>query len=197
MEQISLFSAEARRPRLADLAGVLCGPGQVATFGRTAARLSVVVSEEWRARALMREYARRGVEAAVLGTDCGRRQIRTPFRVDLLGTASSWTTESGKAVPPRFVLDGAVLRLWALAAGRAVERGYLLALDEDAPETHEPLLGALAAIGLPGQRVGPRRGGPAVRITGRRRLATLHEMVGDSPVGAEPAWPAHVTVLAG
>jgi hypothetical protein len=46
VEQIPFFSAEASGPELADLAGLLCGPGQILGFGRTAARLSVPAGEQ-------------------------------------------------------------------------------------------------------------------------------------------------------
>jgi len=49
---------------------------------------------------------------------------------------------------------------------------------------------ALAAIGLPPVLLSARAGGPAYRITGRRRIARLAELVGDPPDAApEGAWP--------
>lgn len=99
-----------------------------------------------------------------------------------------------KSLPPGFALDGGTLRLWTLACGWAGERGYLLPLDRRAPDTHRPLLAALAQIGLAGSLVGPRAGGPAVRVTGRRRLVGFAELVGEPPAGAENTWPGHRTV---
>ena len=54
-----------------------------------------------------------------------------------------------------------------------------------------PAVGAaLSAIGLPAALLSPRAGGPAYRITGRRRIARLAELVGDPPAAApEGAWP--------
>ncbi|WP_199431572.1 hypothetical protein [Qaidamihabitans albus] len=197
MAQLSFFSAEASRPRLADLAGLLCGRGQVTSFGRTAARVSTVVDEDWRARALARECARYGADAqvTVMETDEGRTPlIRTAFRVDLLPLARLWAGGQAKSLPPGFALGGSMLRIWALASGRPGERDYLLHLDPDAPDTHAPLAAALGALGLPVTTVRPRGGGPAIRISGRRRLETLAELVGAPPAGAEPAWPGGLPV---
>ena len=51
VSQLSFFSAESVPPEVADLTGVLAGPGQVVTVGG-GARLSVVVDNQWRAVAL-------------------------------------------------------------------------------------------------------------------------------------------------
>jgi hypothetical protein len=190
---ISLFSAEASGPGLADLAGVLCGPGRMAGFGRTAARLSAVVEEPWRARALARECRRRGAEAQVSAAECGRPLVRTPFRVDLLPLEQLWHRGEGKVLPEGFRLDGAMLRMWALAGGSPQGNGYVLALDPEAPETHERLINALAQLGVPAK---VQRGDEAsLRVTGRRRLAHILELIGDAPAGAEPAWPSLVPVV--
>ncbi|WP_115944550.1 hypothetical protein [Amycolatopsis thermalba] len=188
---MSLFSAEASGPDIADLTGVLCGQGQITGFARTAARLTVEVDEVWRARVLAAEFGRRGVSPAVGRTEDGRPMIRTAFRSDLIGLARAWLDDDGKSLPGRFRLTGAALRLWALAAGRPGVQGYLLAVDERAPDTHEPLAEAFRQVGLPAQLIGPKGGGPAVRVTGRRRLATLAELIGMPPPGAEPVWPRH------
>ncbi|HEV7906568.1 MAG TPA: hypothetical protein VGP03_00370 [Pseudonocardiaceae bacterium] len=192
MGQLSFYSAEARQPGVADLAGLLCGPGQAVSFARgTAARLSVVLHEQWRAKALSLACAERGVEAQVLATEEGHPLVRTAFRTDLSGLAARWLRGAVKGVPREFDLDGSVLRLWALSAGKWVESGYVLGLDPHAPDTHEPLHAALAASGLPSTLLGVRGGGPALRVTGRRRLARLAELVGSPPRGvAEDTWPA-------
>ncbi|MEV7553104.1 hypothetical protein AB0N89_26130 [Amycolatopsis sp. NPDC089917] len=190
---ISLFSAEASGPGLADLAGVLCGPGRMTGFGRTAARLSALVDEPWRAGALARECRRRGVQAQVSAAECGRPLVRTPFRVDLLPLEQRWTHGEEKVLPDGFRLDGAMLRMWALAAGSPQGNGYLLALDPEAPETHERLITALAQLGVPAKA---QKGEDALlRVTGRRRLAHVLELIGDAPAGAEPAWPSLVPVV--
>ena len=189
MDQLSFYSAEASRPRIRDLAGLLCGPGQAVGFGRgTAARLSVVVEETWRARALVAACTVRGVQAEVGTSEEGHPLVRTAFRSDLTGLAGQWLRGAVKSVPPDYTPDGLALRIWSLAAGSLDPGGYLLGLDPHAPGTHEPLAAALARSGLPARPT--RRGAPALRITGRRRLERLAELVGPVPDGAiERTWP--------
>jgi hypothetical protein len=101
------------------------------------------------------------------------------------GTASTWIRGAVKAVPEGFTLDGPTLRLWALAAGVPDRRaGYLLGLDPFAPQTHVPLAAAVTALGLPTLRLGPRGGGPALRISGIRARRRLAELVGEAPESA-------------
>lgn len=191
MDQLSFFSAEARSPRVADLAGLLCGPGQAVGFGRgTAARISVVVADEWRARSLVAACADRGVEAEVGRSEEDRPLVRTAFRSDLTELARQWLHGAVKSVPRGFAPDGSALRVWALTCGDFDPGGYLLGLDPHAPETHAPLTAALARSGLRAKLIGPRAGGPALRITGRRGIARLAELVGPTPEGAiERTWP--------
>ncbi|HEX5405335.1 MAG TPA: hypothetical protein VFX16_23915 [Pseudonocardiaceae bacterium] len=190
MGQLSFYSAEASAPRLADLAGVLCGPGQATGFGAgTAARLTVPVDQRWRAVALVAACAERGVGATVSTTEDGRRVVRTAFRADLVGLASHWQAGATKSVPERFVMDGVTLRLWALVAGRWSESGYLLGLDPDSPWTHLPLVTALVRAGMSLALVDD--GGPALRVAGARRLGRLVELVGVPPPGVPGHdWPA-------
>lgn len=193
--QLSIFSADASIPALADLAGLLCAQGQIASFAATAARLSLVTEEPWRARLIAGEFTARGVHAEIIRSDCGQACVRTPFRKDLIGLAAEWRSGAVKSVPPGFRLTGSALRLWLLAAGRRSGSGYLLMFDAHAVHTHEPLLQALDRAGLlrpttGGSMLTARGGGPAVHITGRRRLARLAELVGAPPAGAEAAWPA-------
>lgn len=187
VDQISFFSAEASGPELADLAGVLCGPATIASFGRTAARLSVPVAEPWRARVLATEFARRGVGADTVAEQ-GRLCVRTAFRIDLIGLAKTWCPEGVKAFPSGFRLTGGALRLWALAAGSGVERGYQFAVD-DQPETHAALAVAFQRLGFPVRAGRSPEGDPVVRVTGRRALAILGELLGPPPPAGEPAWP--------
>ncbi|WP_073479978.1 hypothetical protein [Streptoalloteichus hindustanus] len=191
MGQLSFFSADARPPRLADLAGPLCGPGQAVSVGRgTAARVSAVVPETWRADALLAACAERGVAAEVATSEEGSPLVRTAFHADLVPLAAGWLRGAVKAVPAGFEVDGTVLRLWAVVAGRAVPGGYLMGLDAHAPDTHRPLAEVLARAGLPATLVGARGGGPGLRVSGRRRLARLAEFVGGPPSGCGTGeWP--------
>jgi hypothetical protein len=189
---MSFYSAEARPPKTADLAGVLCGPGQAVSFGRgSAARLSIVVADAWRADALVAACAQRGVAAEVGMSEEGHPLVRTAFRADLTALAASWLRGAVKAVPAGFTADGGPLRMWALVAGNITESGYVLDLDPHSDQTHQPLVDALARAGIPVTLLGARAGGPSVRISGARRLSRLAELVGDRPARVPlAAWPA-------
>jgi hypothetical protein len=181
-------------PSVEDLEGLLLGPAQIARMGGTA-RLSVLVADDWRRDALRAAFAERGLPAGTGDTGSetvtGNLVVRTPFVAALRGVAARWQRGAVKAVPERFALDGARLRLWALAAGRRDGPGYLLALGaHDDPKVWSSAGSVLAAAGLPGTFLEPRASGPAYRVTGRRRLARLAELVGEPPPGAGPTgWP--------
>jgi hypothetical protein len=187
--QLSLFSADARPPRIDDLAGLLCGPGQIARFGAgVQARLSIVLPDAERVAALRQACAAAGVEVEPVPTASGATALRSAFRCDLVELARSWTRGAVKSVPAGWHLDGPALRMWALAAGQCDERGgYLLALDPHAPQTHLPLIAAATRLGVPPARVGRA---PALRISGTRRIARLLELIGPAPARlAEAGWP--------
>ncbi|OLF15850.1 hypothetical protein [Actinophytocola xanthii] len=191
MAQLSFFSAEANPPTRGDLAGLLCGPGRLARFGGVAARLSIVVGETWRGRALVRAFGERGVDATLYTCEEGLL-VRTAFRADLSPLAAAWSKgEDDKTAPDGLTLGGAALRLWALAAGAWTDGGYLLGLDPLAPWTHEPIGTAVARCGLPSVLYCGQDSGPGLRISGRRRLGRLAELVGRPPLAAaEASWPA-------
>jgi len=189
VSQLSLFSAEARPPGPADLAGLLCGPGQIARFGAgDQARLSIELADPGRAAAVVAACAAAGIAVRATHTESGSTTLRTAFRCDLVGLASAWTEDAVKAVQADWQLDGATLRLWALAAGRPDERGgYLLALDPQAPQTHLPLIAAATRAGISPARVAHA---PALRISGARRVQRLVELVGPVPDRvASTDWP--------
>lgn len=189
---MSFYSAEAQDVRLADLAGLLCGPGQVVRFGASGtARLSIVLADGDRAPALRAAMAERGVGTEETVSDCGSPALRTAFRRDLVELAGQWCAGAVKSVPEGFVLDGALLRMWVLAAGVEDRRsGYLLGLDPHAPRTHVPLAEAVTRLGLPVLRLGPRGAGPGLRIAGVRSRRRLAELVGPAPEYASSSyWP--------
>jgi hypothetical protein len=182
--QLSLFSAEARPPRTADLAGLLCGPGQIVRFGSgDTARLSVVLPDARRAPAVVATCAAVGIAAERVLTDTGATTVRTAFRRDLVELARTWTRGAVKTVPAGMQLDGAVLRVWLLAAGRWDGHGVELLLDPHAAQTHLPLVAAATRAGVSPARSGR---GAALRITGARRLRRLAELVGPPPSGVAP-----------
>jgi hypothetical protein len=190
--QLSFFAAGSEPVAAVDLAGLLCGPGQIVRRGGTA-RVSVVLADQWRVDALLAAYEDRdlGGEASGGAPELIGQSVRTAFHPALDGLARTWSVSgAGKRVPAHFVLGAAALRLWCIAAAQPWEDGYALGLGERDEACWEPVGAALAQAGLPAVLVGPRGGGPAYRITRRRRLRRLAELVGDPPAGAPPdAWP--------
>jgi hypothetical protein len=188
--QLSFYSAEANPPARGDLAGLLCGPARLVSFGGVTARLSVPVADAWRGHALKQALADRGVDATLYTTGEGLL-LRTAFRRDLTALAAAWTAGETKVIPPNLALAGAALRLWVLAAGDWIDAGYLLRLDPLAADTHELLTKVVTVCGLPATPYHAEDGGPGLRISGRRRLARLAELVGRPPSAvAESHWPA-------
>jgi hypothetical protein len=184
--QLSFYSAEANQPHAGDLAGLLCCQGQMAEFARTAARLTLPLEQRWRVRAIRLELAARGIDATPTIGEDSALGVRTAFRADLLPLAEEWTKEGEKFAPSGLVLDGGALRLWVLAAGDWLGSHYLLSLDPTAPDTYDTVRGALGFAGLPATLQGA-----GLRISGRRRLGRLAELVGSPPSGdAEEHWPA-------
>jgi hypothetical protein len=191
--QLSFFSADALPPSVADLEGLLAGPGQVVRRP-DGARVSVVVLEGWRVQALVDALGVLGLEAELVPGAEGRTAVRTPFVPALLPVALRWTSGAVKLPPSGLQLDGPRLRWWALAAGRGDPAGkgeaYTLGLGASDEQAWPAVGAALAAAGVPGTFVGPRGDGPAYRIVGRRRLSRLRELVGEPPSGVPTAaWP--------
>ncbi|KIR64753.1 MULTISPECIES: hypothetical protein [Micromonospora] len=195
VRQLSLFGAEAADPSVADLAGLLAGPGEVSRMGGTA-RLSIVLDAAWRVHVLVAELSRRGVAATWEATADGRHLVRTSYASTLAPLALAWlldppTAGEVKRPPAGFHLNGRRLRLWVAAAGAAEPPGFLLRLGAADEHCRGPVGAALAAVGLPAVLLDAQAGGPAYRITGRRRLARLADLIGDRPPAAPAAdWPA-------
>lgn len=194
--QLSLFGIEGRPPAATDLEGLLAGAGQVVRLGGTA-RVSVVVDAAWRVRVLVAECAVRGLAATwEPSTVEGNFGVRTEYSAALAPLAAAWLRGAVKRPPVDFALDGPRLRLWAVAAGGPDgEIGYSLRLGPHDEPCWDPVGAALSAAGIPAALLGPRAGGPAYRIVGRRRLGRLAELVGDPPPDAPPGvWPPGVSV---
>lgn len=198
-QQPSLFGVAASDPVPEDLAGLLAGPGELGRMGGTA-RVSVTVDAGWRVHVLIAELARRRLPASwepVADTFV----VRSAYTTRLLRLAATWRD----GPPAGLHLNGQALRLWVAAAGTPSPDGFLLGLGASADEPAWSAVGAaLSAAGLaaalvvPGSPASARRPagadpvltGPAYRITGRRRLARLAELVGDPPLAAPPNnWP--------
>jgi hypothetical protein len=191
IRQLSLFGIEAAAPGPEDLAGLLAGPGQVVRMGGTA-RVSVVVEDRWRAAALVAEMRLRGLTATCVSTVEEHLGVRTPYSSVLAPLANAWLQGAVKAPPPGFALEGRRLRLWMISAGLREPLAVTLRLGRC--EDHVPKLmqRALASVGLPSDIVGAsgRANGGSLRISGRRRINRLAELIGDPPQSA-PAdgWP--------
>jgi len=190
VSQLSFFSAESVPPAVADLTGVLAAAGQVVMVGG-GARLSVVVEESWRARALADMMTEAGLDAEIARTEENTPLVRTAVDVRLVGIATDWTRGAVKTVPPQWLPGPRELRAWTLAAGVPDADRYLLGLDPHAPDTHSPLASALMRVGIAPTLIGTRGSRPALRISGRRRLSRLVENVGEPPDDTEAlsAWP--------
>ncbi|CRK50105.1 conserved hypothetical protein [Rhodococcus sp. RD6.2] len=192
MNQLSFFSADTVPPEIADLDGLLAGPGQiVATADR--ARVSVVVDAQWRADAIAEMIEDAGLVAELTRSDEGSPLVRTASVPELAVLAARWTRGAVKSVPSGWVPGPRALRAWALAAGRADNDGsrFVLGLDPHAPDTHPVLAQSLMRAGVAPTLFGTRGTGPGLRIVGHRRLLRLVENIGEPPPGAEAvaAWP--------
>jgi hypothetical protein len=186
--QLSMFGLESRPASPLDLEGLLAGAGQVVRMGGTA-RVSTVVDADWRARVLLREFALRGLAGSTEpSTVEGHFGVRTAYSAALAPLGTSWLRGAVKRPPAGFALDGRKLRLWTAASGNPDgNRAYVLGLGSE-EDGWAVVVRALVNVGLRGELLGPRAGGPAYRIVGRRRLNRLAEMVGDPP----PEIPAGV-----
>ncbi|MGV0781706.1 hypothetical protein [Mycolicibacterium sp. XJ775] len=195
MSQLSFFSAESVPPAVADLTGVLAGPGQIvlaSSGGRQAARISVVVAELWRAKGLAEMITEVGLVPEISRTDENNPLVRTALDPQLMLIAGEWTRGAVKTVPPRWLPGARELRAWTLAAGTPeADDRYLLGLDPHAPDTHAPLAAAMMRVGIAPTLIGTRGSHPALRISGRRRLSRLVENVGEPPgeASALAQWP--------
>ncbi|HEY8534137.1 MAG TPA: hypothetical protein VIL44_09770 [Micromonospora sp.] len=187
--QLSLFGVEAVDPSPADLAGLLAGPAELGRMGGTA-RISVVVDHAWRVHVLIAEFAARGLTATWAPADQGRLTVRTAYATSLAALAAAWLDSGTRRPPEEFYLTGARLRMWVAAAGVADPPGYVLPLGPTDEVGRARIGAALAAVGLPAALVDTGSGETAYRITGRRSLARLAELVGPRPAPAPPEnWP--------
>ncbi|UQX88136.1 hypothetical protein M6D93_17865 [Jatrophihabitans telluris] len=188
--QFSLFGAEAAEPTLIDLDGLLLAGGDwVRTDSGTAARLSVLVTEQWRAESLCLEFARRGLDADTAAAPGGLIAVRSEITPTLVADAARWTRGASLRVPSPLTLTPSGLRLWAIATGRTDESGYLLGVADPAGDLHRAAGAQLAKLGMAAVAVGVR-GGPGWRVTSLKRLRRLAELLGEPPAGAARDWPA-------
>jgi hypothetical protein len=186
--QFSLFGAEASAPAVGDLDGLLLAGGHWVT-GRDGARLSIVVADRWRADALAAAFAARGVDGPdpVVPAEAGFG-VRTGFAEQLSGAAARWRRGANEGLPAGFRLEAGGLRLWAVAAGRRDEAGYLLGTPDADHPLHTAAGAQLARLSVAAVSLGVR-GGPGWRVTSSRRLRRLVELLGPAPEGGAAHWP--------
>ncbi|ACV77151.1 hypothetical protein [Nakamurella multipartita] len=179
MTQLSLWSADLTAPVGEDLGGLLAADGRLEE-GDDGVRLIIPLADPWRASALVRECRVRDVDAHI-ETDEHVTELRTDPAPVLAELRERWVDGPDKVMPAGLELSAGLIRCWVIASGRPAPVGYLLGLDPRTPELHQPLAAVCAAMGLAGSILGPRGGGPAVRIVGHRRCSRLAEMVGTPP----------------
>lgn len=210
MSQLSLFSADLTPPRVEDLGGLLAAHGQISRSAG-GSRLSILLADEWRAKALLREFRVRDVDGEQLpaaqafagGLDdlpdgsllTGRAELtgvllRTSRTRTLDFLAAEWARGAVKAAPSGLVAGAGLLRCWTIAGGRRDDAGFVLGLDRHAPDTYEALGSACARAGIAATLIGARGGAPGLRIVGHRRSVRLVELIGtpppEAPAGAFP-----------
>ena len=190
--QYSLFGAAAALPALADLDGLLLAGGQWVRSG-AAARLSVLVADQWRAT----RWPPRSSTLEVGGDDAvvttpGGFGVRTAFSPELLEPAARWTRGARQGLPAGFALGPGGLRLWAIAAGHRDESGYLFTTAEPDDPIHRAAGAQLARLGVAALSLSRRAGGrgPGWRVTSARRLRRLVELLGPPPAGCGADWPS-------
>ncbi|MEO9329662.1 hypothetical protein [Gordonia aurantiaca] len=189
MGQLSFFSAETEQPAYSDLEGLLAAHGQ-AVRSESGTRVSIVVADRWRAEQIVDEMRAAALDADVTTSDEGTPLARTSPTHALDALHAAWSAGAVKAMPSGWVPSYRALRLWVIASGHFDEGRYELGLDPHAPETHADLATALMRAGIAPTLVGTRGNSPALRISGHRRLARLHEYVGAPPCPEAVAdWP--------
>ncbi|MEE4024433.1 hypothetical protein V1Y59_15210 [Gordonia sp. PKS22-38] len=193
MGQLSFFSAQIDQPAYDDLSGLLAAHGQ-ASRSDSGTRVSVVVTQVWRAEALVDEITATGAAAEVVYTDEGNPIARTTHSHELDDLHRRWSSGAVKSMPTGWVPSPRALRLWTIAAGERDGDRFLLGLDPHAPDTHPALATALMRVGVAPTLVGTHGRAHALRIAGKRRLTHLLEYIGEPPATPEAAahWPAVV-----
>jgi hypothetical protein len=187
--QFSLFGAEAAPASLEDLDGLLLAGGHWVR-SPVGARLSIVVDDQWRADALVAAFTERGVDGpdAVVDAPTGLG-VRTAFTPDLVPHAARWTRGANEGLPLAFRLGAGGLRMWAVAAGRRDDVGYLLATAEPDDPIHQAAGAQLSRLSVAAVSLA-QRGGPGWRVTSDKRLRRLAELLGPPPAGGKDHWPS-------
>jgi len=187
--QPSLFGAEAADPVIEDLDGVLLAGGDwVRTDRDAAARLSILVAEQWRAEALRAEFSDRGLTSDTAEAPGELIAVRTEITARLAPHALRWTRGAALRPPADLALSASGLRLWAIAAGRAEEAGFLLRMLDPDGVLQRAAGAQLARLGVTAVEVGGRTGA-GWRVTSLKRLRRLAELIGAPPPSCGRDWP--------
>jgi len=204
VDQLTFFDTGLVPVTASDLGAVLVAQGQCqllfgdadTTRGKRrkptpqSARLSVLLHSEWRARQL-RDLAQFVDCAVTVDTPAERSWLVRMEGPVLLPVAQAWTKGAVKTVPARWTLSDRALQIWATVAGTLEENGMRFGLDPHIA-SHELLreraAAALAQLGAAASYVGPRAGGPALRVTGQRRLGNIMTILGEPP--EDGSWDA-------
>jgi hypothetical protein len=182
-----VHGAEAADKLIDDLDGLIFAGGDwVRSHGNIAARLSVLVADQWRADALESEFSDRGLNSDTVPAPGGLIAVRSDITEILSSQASRWTRGASLRAPVDLALTAAGLRLWAIATGRMDESGYLLGQAGPDDELHRVAGAQLAAMGVAAVGVASR-GMPGWRVSSIKRLRRLAELVGEPPGDAD--WP--------
>lgn len=210
MDQLSFFDTGLLPATPADLGAVLLAHGQSqllfgdadTTRGRRkkpqprSARISVLVTEEWRARSLCSISQRADVPAEVEEQEAEDGSPQWLVRLEspqLLPVVQEWTKGAVKTVPPQWQPTSTAIQIWATVAGVRDDMGFRMGLDPhiaDHPELVKIVQAGMASSGVSAIFVGARAGGPALRVQGQRRLHNLMLMVGEPPAGSSWDGPA-------
>ena len=150
---------------------------------RRPARLSIVAGRPWRApRRVLAACARHRQRRCARAHRGGSTVLRTAFRRDLVGLAARWTAERrDRRSRPDWQLEGAGLRLWAIAAGLTGRARRLPARAARPGRPADPPAALIAAAGPLGWSRRVTASSAAGRAGGSRR-----------PPGAAaaPSWSA-------
>lgn len=194
MTQLSFFAADDHVPEPSDLEGALAARGQ-STLAGELAQVSVSLDAAWRADALEALLTEAGLDPvrSDAGPD-GRCTVATARTPALAPVVRRWRRGAVTAVPEGWTPSAGALRVWVLTAGHvtgggAVELGIDAAMEHHAPR-RDALRAALERVGIRTTYVGPKGGGPLLRLGTARARARLVQSIGDAPPGVPPErWP--------
>lgn len=194
MTQLSFFAADDHVPEPSDLEGALAARGQ-STLAGDLAQISVVLDAAWRADALEALLTEAGLHPvrSDAGPD-GRCTVSTARTPSLVAVVRRWRRGAVTAVPEGWTPSAGALRVWMLTAGHVADGGAVELGIDATTEHHAPrrdaLRAALDRVGIRSTYVGPKGGGPLLRLGTARARARLAQSIGSAPPGVPSRhWP--------